>query len=513
MPQPALSAADALHVFLVAVYAVSAAVLALHGLHMAVLSVLALRATPPSFPVPDDDALPHVTVQLPLYNEAAVAARVVAAAAAFDYPRFDIQVLDDSTDETSEIVAEAVARLRESGLDVVHLRRAHRAGFKAGALAAGLARSDAPFVAVFDADFVPPPDLLRRLAAPLLVDARAAFAQARWTHRNADASWLTRLQAVALDAHFAVEQFGRSAAGLAFTFNGTAGMWRRAALDDAGGWRGDTLTEDFDLSLRAYAAGWQGVFLDDALAPADLPTDAHALRAQQRRWARGNTEVARLVRRPLLGAPLPLRLRALAAVHLAAPLTFVAGFGMLLSYAPAVLTGGLPVGVQLLGAVGFLGIGVEQTATAHRRGAGAWRWLWRGVGRTVVLMTGMTALAPACALAVGQALGRRRGVFERTPKTSAAAPRRYRTARPAGLMAVEAAVFAFALAGAALLVAGRLWAWLPFQMLLVVSTSVWTFQTWRGGEKAVLPVQRLQADRTFPVPASLEARRSDALSS
>ena len=391
---------------------------------------------------------------------------------------------------------------------MVHLRRTHRAGFKAGALAYGLDRSTAPFVAVFDADFVPPPGLLRRLASPLLVDDRAAFAQARWTHRNPDASWLTRLQAVALDAHFAVEQFGRSASGLAFTFNGTAGMWRRAALDDAGGWRGDTLTEDFDLSLRAYAAGWHGVFLDDALAPADLPTDAHALRAQQRRWARGNTEVAGLVRRPLLRAPLPLRVRVAAAVHLAAPLTFVAGFGLLLSYAPAVLTGGLPVGVQLLGAVGFAGIGVQQMAAAHRRGVGAWRGLWR----TVVLMTGMTALTPACALAVLQAFGRRRGVFERTPKTSAAAPPRYRTARPAGLMAVEAAVFAFALVGAALLVAGRLWTWLPFQTLLVVSTATWMFQTWRGGEKAALPVQRLQADRTFPLPASLEASRSDALS-
>lgn len=490
-----------MHAAFVAIYATCASVLALHGLHVAYLSLRALRAKPPAFPPVPDAALPPITVQLPVFNEAAVVERLLAAVAAFDYPRFDVQVLDDSTDETTALVADAVARLQSAGLAVEHLRRDTRAGFKAGALAHGLERSDAPLVAVFDADFVPPPDLLRRLAAPLVADAGLAFAQSRWTHRNAGASWLTRVQAAALDAHFATEQHGRWADGLVFTFNGTAGLWRRAALDAAGGWRGDTLTEDLDLSVRAYLNGGRGVFLDDATAPADLPSDVHALRAQQRRWARGNTEVARLLLAPMLRSSLSLRVRAFAALHVLAPLAFVAAFGLMLAYAPATLTGGLPGWAQALGALGLAGALVQHTATARRRGE---RWPL-GLARTFGVAVGMTALVPACALAVAEAFGPRRGVFERTAKPGAA--RRYRTPRPKRIVALETAVLAYVVAGAGAMAVTETWGGLPFQLLLVASLGALAVGNARTKEKPAPPVFPRQGDRTLPVLRLAQPRR------
>lgn len=490
-----------MHAVFVAVYAASAVVLALHGLHMAYLSLRALRAAPPSFPpVPDDD-LPPITVQLPLFNEAAVVERLLAAVAAFDYPRFDVQVLDDSTDETTALVADAVARLRAEGLAVEHLRRDTRDGFKAGALAHGLERSDAPLVAVFDADFVPSPDLLRRLAAPLVADERLAFAQARWTHRNAGSSGLTRVQAAALDAHFATEQHGRWATGLVFTFNGTAGLWRRSALDAAGGWRGDTLTEDLDLSVRTYLGGGRGVFLDDVTAPADLPADVHALRAQQRRWARGNAEVARLLLVPMLRSSLPGRVKVFAALHLLAPTAFVAAFGLLLAYAPAALTGGLPRWAQAVAMMGVAGAMVQHTVALRRRDG---RWLL-GPLRTLGVAAGMTALVPACAVAVAEAFGPRRGVFERTAKS--AARRRYRTPRPARIVALETATLAYVAVGfGAMLVAGA-WSWLPFQALLVASLGALAVGNVRSEEKPASPVFPSQGDRTLPILRLASSRR------
>lgn len=490
-----------MHAVFVAVYTLCASVLALHGLHVAVLALRALRAAPPSFPdVPDDD-LPPVLVQLPVYNEAAVVGRLLAAVAAFDYPRVAVQVLDDSTDETTALVAGAVARLQDDGFAIEHLRRDSRDGFKAGALAHGLQRSDAPLVAVFDADFVPPPDLLRRLAAPLVADPGAAFAQARWTHRNAAVSALTRVQAAVFDAHFATEQHGRWAADLVFTFNGTAGMWQRAALDAAGGWRGDTLTEDLDLSVRTYLDGGRGVFLDDVTAPADLPADVHALRAQQRRWARGNAEVARLLLGPMLRSSLPVWTKGFAALHLLAPLAFVAGFGLLLAYAPAALTGGLPVFAQALGAIGLAGALVQHTATLHRRGE---RWAL-GPLRTLGVAMTLTALVPACAVAVAEAFGSRRGVFERTAKSGT--QRAYRTPRPARLVALETAVLAYVVGGAAALVVAGAWSWLPFQTLLVASLGALAVGNVRTKEKPTPPVFPPQGNRTLPVLRLASPRR------
>jgi cellulose synthase/poly-beta-1,6-N-acetylglucosamine synthase-like glycosyltransferase len=277
---------------------------------------------------------PRVLVQLPLYNEAGVAERAIDAAARLDWPALEIQVLDDSTDETTAAVERAVGRAR--GVPIAVIRRAAREGFKAGALAAGLARSDAPFVAVFDADFVPAPDFLRR-ALPLFgAGERVACVQGRWDHLNRGQNWLTRAQAVGIDAHFLVQQLARAARGAFLNFNGTAGVWRREAIEDAGGWRGDTLTEDLDLSYRAQLRGWRIVFDPDLAVRAELPPTIAAYKSQQRRWACGSTQCARLFLRPVWRSRLPLWLRSEATAHLC-------GYGACLAMMVLVLL--VPMGV------------------------------------------------------------------------------------------------------------------------------------------------------------------------
>ncbi len=236
---------------------------------------------------------PMVTVQLPMYNERYVAARLIDRVAALDYPgdRLEIQVLDDSTDGTREIIEERVAHWSAKGVDVVHVRRASREGFKAGALAHGLQRAKGEFVAIFDADFLPGCDFLSQTVRHFQ-DPQVGVVQTRWGHLNADYSPLTAMQAFGLNAHFTVEQGGRNAGDCFINFNGTAGVWRSAAIVDAGGWSSDTLTEDLDLSYRAQLKGWRFVFREDVEAPAELPAEMNALKTQQYRWTKGAAECA-----------------------------------------------------------------------------------------------------------------------------------------------------------------------------------------------------------------------------
>ncbi len=238
-------------------------------------------------------AFPFVTVQLPIYNEWYVTARLLDACADLDYPRglLEIQVLDDSTDDTAALIAEKVMRLEAQGIDVIHIHRTNRDGFKAGALANGLETAKGDFIAIFDADFLPQRDFLRRML-PHFHHDRVAFVQARWGHLNRDYSLLTLLQSFSLDAHFAIDQLARSSAGYVFNFNGTAGIWRKSAILDAGGWQADTLTEDMDLSYRAFLRGWTARYAGDVEAPAELPVSFTAYRRQQYRWARGSLECA-----------------------------------------------------------------------------------------------------------------------------------------------------------------------------------------------------------------------------
>ena len=262
------------------------------------------------------DAFPPLTIQLPLFNEPNVAARLLDAVAAIEYPgTLDIQVLDDSTDDTPEIVAERVRSMRARGIRVEHLRRGSRDGYKAGALAYGLSMSASELFAVFDADFVPPPDVLLR-TVPHFADPGVGMVQMRWTHLNRDRSLLTRVQAIFLDAHFAVESAARNFAGRFFNFNGTAGVWRRAAIEDAGGWSSSTLTEDLDLSYRAQLAGWEFVFLSDVEVPAELPAALSGFQQQQHRWAKGSIQTARKLLPRIARADVRNAVKAEAAFHL-----------------------------------------------------------------------------------------------------------------------------------------------------------------------------------------------------
>jgi cellulose synthase/poly-beta-1,6-N-acetylglucosamine synthase-like glycosyltransferase len=362
---------------------------------------------------------PKVAVQLPVFNERLVVDRLIDAVAALDYPaeRLDIQVLDDSTDETTSLAAAAVARHRGRGVPIRLLRRERRAGFKAGALAAGLRATDAELVAVFDADFVPAPDFLRRLV-PHFGDPRVGMVQARWGHLNRRHSTLTAAQAVMLDSHFLLEHVTRMERGLFFNFNGTAGIWRRDCIEDAGGWSHDTLTEDLDLSYRAQMAGWTFVFDASVESPAELPADIEALKSQQRRWAKGSIQTARKLLPVLWRSPWPLRVKLEALFHLTSNFTYplLLALALLLlpvllgtSTAPLALVWALQIGVLLLGMIPvgiFLAIGQCEAGESGLR-------LWRHVGAALVIGVGLSVNN---ARAVIEGLGPSVGQWERTPK-------------------------------------------------------------------------------------------------
>lgn len=308
---------DLLFIPVAILYLLVVGALFVYGINFFYLTYVALRHEKDDRQWPILKKLPMVTVQLPVYNEMYVAERLIEAAAGLDYPAhlLEIQVLDDSSDETSALIARKVAALQRQGTNIRHLQRVHRVGYKAGALAAGLETAQGEFIAIFDADFIPSVDFLNRTLS-CFADPKVAFVQTRWGHTNRDYSFITLLQSLAIDAHFMVEQYARSQAGLWFNFNGTAGVWRKSAMLDAGGWRADTLTEDLDLSYRAFFRGWQARYLRDVEVPAELPVSFNAYRRQQGRWARGSLECAIKFIPQVWNAPLPVRQKAQATLHL-----------------------------------------------------------------------------------------------------------------------------------------------------------------------------------------------------
>ena len=374
----------------------------------------------------DPGAWPSVTVQLPLYNERRVVERLIDAVAALEYPadRLEIQVLDDSTDETLVLARAAAARHRARGIAIDVLHRERRERFKAGALAAGLARARGSLIAIFDADFVPGPDFLRRVV-PSFASPEVGMVQARWGHLNRDASLLTSAQAAMLDAHFLLEHEARMAAGVFFNFNGTAGVWRRTCIESAGGWSHDTLTEDLDLSYRAQLAGWRFVSLPGVVAAAELPADIAAFKSQQHRWAKGSIQTARKLLPAVLRSAQPARVKIEACFHLtnnvAYPLLLLSGLlllPVLLAFPDAAhrLAVAADVGVILAGVVpvcAFLATG--------RLAAGARGWsVARDVISVLILGAGLSFTNTRAVL---EGLGRQPGEWIRTPKTGEGGPR------------------------------------------------------------------------------------------
>jgi cellulose synthase/poly-beta-1,6-N-acetylglucosamine synthase-like glycosyltransferase len=301
-------------------------ILAIYGWHRYYLVYLYMknRDRVPK-PLPPPAVLPPVTIQLPIFNEMYVADRLISAVGEMDYPKdlLEIQVLDDSTDETTGIAELAVRRLAARGFNAKYLHRVDRRGYKAGALEAGLQESTGRFIAIFDADFVPPSDFLMRTLGYFEVDPKIGMVQARWGHINQDYSLLTKIQSILLDAHFVLEHGGRNRAGCFFNFNGTAGVWRREAIDSAGGWQHDTLTEDLDLSYRAQLLGWRFVFLPDVVAPAEVPVEMNSFKSQQHRWAKGSIQTCLKLMPRILRSSLPVGVKAEAFFHLSANFNYL----------------------------------------------------------------------------------------------------------------------------------------------------------------------------------------------
>jgi cellulose synthase/poly-beta-1,6-N-acetylglucosamine synthase-like glycosyltransferase len=301
-------------------YFLTLVILAVFGLHRYIMVFLYFKhrdRRAVALPLPAQ--LPRVTVQLPLYNEMYVVDRLLDSVSRIRYPRelLEIQVLDDSNDETVEIARAAVERHRENGIDMQYIHRDDRRGFKAGALEDGLEVAKGEFILIFDADFVAPPDILEKSIGQF-ADPSVGMVQVRWGHINRDFSLLTQVQSILLDGHFILEHGGRNRSGRFFNFNGTAGIWRREAIIDGGGWQHDTLTEDLDLSYRAQMKGWRFVFLQDVISPAEIPVEMNAFKSQQHRWAKGSIQTCKKLLPQILASSLPLSVKMEATFHLTA---------------------------------------------------------------------------------------------------------------------------------------------------------------------------------------------------
>ena len=301
-------------------YVCSAVMLAVYGYNSLILALMRVKIkdSPPEEEQAENAAWPAVTIQLPVFNERFVVEGLIEAAGKLRYPShlLQIQVLDDSTDNTREIIAAAVQKEKGRGVDIEHIRRPDRSGYKGGALEFGLKTAKGEFIAIFDADFLPQPDFLERMMPHLTDQPRVGCLQARWGHTNRDDSSLTRAQANGIDGHFVVEQSVRSEKGLFLNFNGTAGIWRAACIEDAGGWHHDTLTEDLDLSYRAQMKGWQIKYIPQVIVPAELPIHINAFKRQQFRWAKGSIQTARKNLRTLWRADIPAVNKIAGSIHL-----------------------------------------------------------------------------------------------------------------------------------------------------------------------------------------------------
>jgi cellulose synthase/poly-beta-1,6-N-acetylglucosamine synthase-like glycosyltransferase len=314
-------------------------ILAAYGLHRYALVYNYFRhrknaAGPP----PEVKEWPRVTVQLPIYNERYVIERLVESIAAFDYPRelLDIQVLDDSTDETKVVASDCVERYKQLGVPITYIHRDNREGFKAGALQEGLKSARGEFVAIFDADFIPPADFLRR-TVPYFVDPKLAMVQTRWSYVNRNYSALTECEAILLDGHFAIEHSSRFRSKVFFNFNGTAGIWRRCAIEEAGGWQHDALTEDTDLSYRAQMCGWHFIYLPEIECPSELPVEMNAFKSQQARWAKGLMQTAKKILPRVIKSDQPAAVKAEAIFHLTANISYPLMVFMSLILLPAMI--------------------------------------------------------------------------------------------------------------------------------------------------------------------------------
>jgi cellulose synthase/poly-beta-1,6-N-acetylglucosamine synthase-like glycosyltransferase len=478
--------------------------LAVYGLNSLVLGVLYLRHRRKVEPTPfvDRAALPPVTVQVPVYNELHVVERVIDRVAALDYPRdrLQIQILDDSTDETSRLARARAALYRERGVDIAVLQRPERSGYKAGALTWGMTQARGELIALFDADFCPPSDFLLQTIPHFLARPRLGMIQTRWTYLNSDYSPLTQAQTLGLDGHFVVEQTARSRSGLLMSFNGAGGVWRRQSIEEAGGWQADTLCEDLDLSYRAQLAGWECLYLPHVESPAEVPPQITAFKRQQARWAQGSVQTLRKLAVPILRSRrLAWRQKAMALVHLSSYLAHPLMVLLLLISLPLLL---VPDSMRLqLNGLGLacLGPPLVYVISLQRLYPD---WLRRLRAFPMLALVGV-GIAWGNTLAAWRGLTRWGGTFVRTPKFSlegrsgrwAESGYRLQTDGTAG---GEAALALYALIAAAVALITGHYGVIPFMLLDVAA-----FGTVAGLGWAQTRPPRL--DRSLRLDAALEA--------
>lgn len=428
---------------LILLYAIAALLLALYTSGHGVLLIQYLRHRHHKIKLPAVDDYPAVTIQLPVFNERYVAIRLIDAIVALDYPpdKLQIQILDDSDDVTTGLIAGYI--LRYPHLRLSHIRRPLREGYKAGALTYGLQRTDSEYVAIFDADFIPPADFLLKTMPYFSGNERLAVVQTRWGHLNPDANGLTRAQVISIDNHFLIEQAGRNLSGWMLPFNGTGGIWRKAAIEDAGGWSDDTLTEDLDLSFRAQLRGWQSLYLPEIVVPGELPPQLAAYRQQQARWAKGGSQSFRKLFLSLWRSDLPLMTKLMATHHLVQYLPHLLMLIMLLLSPVLILTNSLSsVPLAPLGLIGLIPPLMYVVSQEVQGG----KWGQRLLAFPLLLLIG-TGLIWQNAFAVLSGFVSQKGEFRRTPKFASGWQEKHYTLRSQMAIIIQVSLMLYSLWG------------------------------------------------------------------
>ena len=453
--------------------------LALYGAAGLLTMFLFFRHRQDELPVvAEPEAWPKVTVQLPIFNERFVVEQLIHTAVRMEYPRekLQIQVVDDSTDDTTDTAARLVAHYQQQGVHIQLIHRANRVGYKAGALAEALLQADGEFIAIFDADFQPQPQFLRQTIPHFLQDSQLGMVQARWGHLNDELSPLTAAQAIAIDKHFAMEQFVRHRAQMYPKFNGAGGVWRRACMEDAGGWEVDTVCEDLCLSTRALLNGWRFRFLHDVVAPAELPASINAYKSQQARWAKGSTQCLRKFGRPILqDKQYSLLARCYALMSMSAYNTHFLLLLILLLQLPMILVGYHPPSWLLV--FSLFGLGQPMLFLVSQL------VLYQDWPRRIlffpVLMLVAIGLAPTNARAILQALAQQDHVFDRTPKSGNGFIRSAYGLKKDAIVWIEFFFLMYALLAVLLAVQLENWGPLPFLLTCVFGFGYVLFLTFQ----------------------------------
>jgi len=466
-----------LNAFVVILYFVVLSFLAIFGAHRYFMVYLYLKnkknkPEPLREYAPKD--LPMVTIQLPMYNEMYVAQRLIDTVVKMDYPQelLEIQVLDDSTDETTQIAAERVQHHREQGINIRLLHRENRKGYKAGALEEGLSEARGEFVAVFDADFVPHKHFLKN-TIHFFTDPDVGMVQMRWSHINRNYSLITNLQSIFLDGHFMIEHTARNRSGRFFNFNGTAGIWRRHAIIDGGGWEHDTLTEDLDLSYRSQMRGWKFIYLPEYSVPAELPVDVIAFKAQQHRWAKGSIQTAKKLLPKIFSSNLPFRVKSEAFFHLAANFAYLLMIPLSLSILPVVnLRRNLDWGQLIIIDVPLFLLATVSVSAFYIISQKELYTNWTSTFKYLPFLMGLgIGLSVNNSFAVMEALLKRESEFVRTPKFGIQskqdnwANKKYKGNRNLYILLAESLLAAYFTVTSIIALLEGIWLTLPFLLL------------------------------------------------